>query len=141
MLKVKLVKSSSENIHKLCLVERKLKLFCFFATNIFRINPRCCSLQPSTRSEVKSCVDFVSSSLFLCAVNRLCPRRGRFALSDALAAHLHPCAAPASSGLLLVRLAIFKAAHTNKHLCGKKRASLAPFIYCVLSQSVMSAPI
>lgn len=46
-----------------------------------------------------NCFSFLLFSL----VNRVCPRCSCFAVSNVLAAYLHPCAAPASSGLLLVR--------------------------------------
>lgn len=62
-----------------------------------------------------------SHLLSLPVVNGVCPRRRRFALSHVLAAHLHPCAAPASSGLLLVRLTT-SAAHTQQ----TPRASASP---------------
>lgn len=66
-------------------------------------------LQSSTEAGVfvvlESCVLTLSSRLFsFSPVNCVCPRCSCFALSHVLAAHLHPCAAPASSGLLLVRL-------------------------------------
>lgn len=56
-----------------------------------------------------------SHLLSLPVVNGVCPRRRRFALSHVLAAHLHPCAAPASSGLLLVRLTTRSKHHEHQH--------------------------
>lgn len=64
----------------------------------------------------ESCVEIVISLLSLSVVNCMCPRCGCSALSYVLAAHLHPRAAPASSGLLLVSLTTSET-HAYIHEC------------------------
>lgn len=61
------------------------------------------------------CAEFVLPSFSLSVVNCMCPWCGCFALSYVLAAHLHPCTAPASSGLLLVSLTTPET-HTHIHI-------------------------
>lgn len=64
----------------------------------------------------ESCVEIVISLLSLSVVNCMCPWCGCSALSYVLAAHLHPRAAPASSGLLLVSLTTSET-HACIHEC------------------------
>lgn len=63
----------------------------------------------------KLCSHCPLASFSFSVVNCMCPWCGCSALSNVLAAHLHPCAAPASSGLLLVRLTTSEI-HTCTHM-------------------------
>ncbi|KAF3835307.1 hypothetical protein F7725_027865 [Dissostichus mawsoni] len=58
-------------------------------------------------------VEFLLWLLSLSVVNCMCPRCGCSALSYVLAAHLHPCSAPASSGLLLCPMPYFVGVHLS----------------------------